>query len=117
MSRKLFAILLFCLSGFEGRTQNYSAIDLLGIPIDSIRECSCSDDIVIAFGSGNIKSGFRCVIEGVSFDIAYLENRRIVYYSTSDSNFLIENFRYLTRDKDIIDSLKKEGIHFDMDIG
>ena len=117
MKERLFAILLFSLLMFEGRTQNYSSIHLLGIPIDSIRECSCSDEIAIAFGSGNIKQGFRCVIEGISFSIAYLENRKIVYYSTDDSSFLIENFRYLTSNKTVIDSLKKRGIYFDMDIG
>lgn len=117
MKGKLFTIILFCLLLFEGRAQNYSATNLLDIPIDSIRECSGSNDIVIAFGSGNIKNGFCCVIEGISFNIAYLEDRKIVYYSTTDSNFLIGNFRYLTSNKAVLDSLKKGGIYFDMDIG
>jgi len=117
MKGKLFAIILFCLLLFEGRAQNYSAINLLDIPVDSVRECSCSEDIMIAFGSGNIKEGYHCVIEGISFDIAYLTNRKIVYYSTRDSNFLINNFRYLTRNKAVLDSLKKGGIYFDGDIG
>lgn len=117
MKYSLFAIILFCSLALESSAQKYAAINLLHISVDSIKECNSAKEIVIAFGSGNIKNGFSCMLEGINFDIAYSKNREVVYYSTKDSNFLINNFRYLTRNKTVLDSLKKEGIYFDMDIG
>lgn len=116
MKKYLFVFILGLIM-IEGKSQNDSSLFRLGIQIDSIAECISGKEIAVAYGSGNIKQGLKCEIDGVAFNIAYSKNREVVYYSTTDTNFLINNFRYLTKNKTVVDSLKKETIVFNYDQG
>jgi hypothetical protein len=55
--------------------------------------------------------GYDCKVNNFDFRIGIDSvTDQIVHYYTQDSNFLINGFQYLTKKKNIVDSLKKEKI-------
>ena len=74
---------------------------------------SIRKNILIAIDRSTILKGFECIRQNILFTIAIDSRKRIVYYSTKDSNFLINSFQYLTRKKNIIDSLRMLPLIYD----
>lgn len=94
------------------KSQIEGSLFKLGASIDSVSSYNTCEDIWVLFDHGGKKPGLRCSIGRILFDIVYSDDRKIIAYYTSDSVFLIGNYRYLTSDKSILDSIKKEKVIF-----
>lgn len=110
--KKISILIAVILSTQIAKSQTEASMFKLGVSIDSVSGCSSCEAMSVIFDRGGIKRGLRCSIRGILFDIVYSDDRKIIFYSTEDSAFLIRNYRYLTKEKNTMDSIKKEKIIF-----
>jgi|GEM_PF-6014314 len=77
----------------------------LDIPIDS-SGLNYYGDFVLSIGPSSQVQAREFKIGAVKFFVGVDKCSHIVFYSTNDSNFLINKRRYLTRDQHFLDSIK-----------
>ena len=114
--RMTFIVLLICI-GVSVKSQSIMPSFDVNVKFGPPYCNYITDTIFIRPEQNTTLDGFRLKIAGIDFEVGISKSNQIVYYSTSDSNFLINNFNYLTKNKNVIDSLKKLPITYDLRIG
>jgi len=110
----LILIILF-FTYLQSFAQSKSEIKL-SLPIDSIPiQCisQIDENVVLRIGRNYITTGIKCTIDKFDYLVGIDKTNRIIFYSIYDTNFLINNFRYITEDKQILDSLRTKKIVFE----
>lgn len=99
----LLSILIFLSSFAEGQMKDDTY--KLGIYFDSLN-LECTENFTLVFNSSQLINGSSCKINGFIFSIGRDNSRKVIYYSTTDTNFTINKMRYLRQDKPYLDSIK-----------
>ena len=88
----------------------------LSLPADSLpKECLSQLDInnVIQISKNYIVTGVKCKIDNIEYNLGLDKFSNIIFYSVYDTNFLINNFRFITKNKTVLDSIKKAEVIFE----
>lgn len=88
----------------------------LSLPLDSLpKEClsQLDNNVVIRIGRDHIATGINCMIDSIDYQIGLDKLNNIIFYSVYDTNFLIKSFRYITKNKVTLDSLKKSKVFYE----
>jgi hypothetical protein len=113
MKIKILFVCSFMFLMLKGKSQIDLSSFKLDIPSDSVTGCYCKQELKIIVGSANIIDGLKCKINEFDFLVGLDNRKKIIYYSTRDSNFLINDIKYLTRNRNILDSLRKDSIIYE----
>lgn len=79
----------------------------LNVPLDSIG-IEYYGDFTVVIGASSTAKGRNMKVGNIEFIVGIDKMCKIVFYSSRDSNFLINNFRYLRYEQNYLDSIKSK---------
>lgn len=107
MVRKYFLVILLMMIYIHGKSQADSSLFSFGNLKGSEFQCNPQATSLIIVNRGTLIRCYDCKVNNLDFRIGIDSvTNQIIHYSTQDSNFLIKGFKYLTKEKNILDSLK-----------
>lgn len=111
MKIKYFLVILLMMIYVHSKSQVDSSLFSFGNLKGSVFQCNPQTSSLIIVNRATLIRGYDCKVNNLDFRIGIDSvTSQIIHYSTQDSNFLINGFRYLTKKKNILDSLKKQKI-------
>jgi len=111
MQKTYYLTILLMMICIYGKSQIDSSVFNFGNLKDSVFQCNPQTKSLIIVNRGTLIRGYDCKVNNLNFRIGIDSvTNQIMHYYTQDSNFLINGFKYLTKKKNILDSLKKEKI-------